>query len=91
MYRGMAKDPLQPSIYSLFTLITTIKQTTSETVSTSHQASEMKEAFIFAGPKVTIEDVDFPILPSANHLIIKVVVSGSNPKDWAIAERGWLT
>jgi NADPH2:quinone reductase len=48
----------------------------------------MKEAFIFPGTKVTIEDVDFPTLPGPNYLIIKVVVSGSNPKDWAIAERG---
>jgi len=51
----------------------------------------MKEACIFPGPKVTIEDVDFPSLPSEDHLIIKVVVAGSNPKDWAIAERGWST
>ncbi|CRG86885.1 hypothetical protein PISL3812_03897 [Talaromyces islandicus] len=48
----------------------------------------MKEAIIFAGPKVIIQDVDFPALPSPNYLIIKVIVSGSNPKDWAIAERG---
>jgi NADPH2:quinone reductase len=48
----------------------------------------MKEAIIFPGPRVTIRDVDFPSLPSPNHLIIKVVVSGSNPKDWGIAERG---
>lgn len=47
----------------------------------------MKEAFIFPGPKVQIRDVDFPSMPSPNHLIIKVVVAGSNPKDWAIAER----
>lgn len=47
----------------------------------------MKEAIVLAGPKVTIRDVDFPTLPSPNHLIIKVVVSGSNPKDWAIADR----
>ena len=47
----------------------------------------MKEAFIFPGPKVEIRDVDFPTLPSAKHLIIKVIVAGSNPKDWAIAER----
>lgn len=50
----------------------------------------MKEAFIFPGPKAEIRDVDFPTLPSENHLIIKVVVAGSNPKDWAIAERGNL-
>jgi hypothetical protein len=48
----------------------------------------MKEAIVFPGPKVTIQDADFPSIPSPNHLIIKVVVSGSNPKDWGIAERG---
>jgi len=48
----------------------------------------MKEAFVFPGPKVEIKDVDFPDLPTPNHIIIKVAVSGSNPKDWAIAERG---
>jgi NADPH2:quinone reductase len=48
----------------------------------------MKEAIIYPGTKVEVKDVDFPSLPSENHLIIKVVVSGSNPKDWAIAERG---
>jgi len=47
----------------------------------------MKEAFVFPGPKVEIRDVDFPTLPSPNHLIIKVIVAGSNPKDWGIAER----
>ncbi|GAM88127.1 hypothetical protein ANO11243_061580 [Dothideomycetidae sp. 11243] len=47
----------------------------------------MKEAIVFPGPKVVIQDVDFPTLPSEDHLIIKVVVAGSNPKDWAIAER----
>jgi NADPH:quinone reductase len=51
----------------------------------------MKEAFIFPGPKVTIKDVDFPTLPSPNHLVIQVIVAGSNPKDWAIAERGSST
>ena len=48
----------------------------------------MKEAFIFPGTKVEIKDVDFPTLPGENYLIIKVAVAGSNPKDWAIAERG---
>lgn len=50
----------------------------------------MKEAFIFPGPKVEIKDVDFPTLSGENYLIIKVAVAGSNPKDWAIAERGKL-
>ena len=48
----------------------------------------MKEVLIFPGPEVEVKDVDFPTLPTQNHIIIKVVVSGSNPKDWAIAERG---
>lgn len=48
----------------------------------------MKEALIFPGPKVDIKDVNLPSLPSPDHLIIKVAVAGSNPKDWAIAERG---
>jgi hypothetical protein len=48
----------------------------------------MREAIVFAGPKVIIHDVNFPMLPSPSHLVIKVVVSGSNPKDWGIAERG---
>jgi NADPH2:quinone reductase len=51
----------------------------------------MKEARVNPGPKVTIRDVDFPELPSEKHIIIKVVVCGSNPKDWAIAERSVLT
>jgi NADPH2:quinone reductase len=48
----------------------------------------MKEAFIFPGTRVEINSVDFPTLPDENYLIIKVEVAGSNPKDWAIAERG---
>jgi NADPH2:quinone reductase len=48
----------------------------------------MKEAIILKGTKVELRDVDFPALPSPDHLIIRVEVSGSNPKDWAIAERG---
>jgi len=47
----------------------------------------MKEAIVEKDLTVTIQDVDFPTIPSENHLIIKVHVSGSNPKDWATAER----
>lgn len=47
----------------------------------------MKEAVVSKDLKVTIQDVDFPTIPSLDHLIIKVHVSGSNPKDWAVAER----
>jgi NADPH:quinone reductase-like Zn-dependent oxidoreductase len=47
----------------------------------------MKEAVVSKDLTVIIRDVDFPSIPSPDHLIIKVNVSGSNPKDWAIAER----
>lgn len=47
----------------------------------------MKIADVAAGPTVTVKDAPFPELPSPNHLIIRNVVAGSNPKDWAIAER----
>lgn len=47
----------------------------------------MKEAVVSKDLKVIIQDVDFPTIPSPDHLIIKVSVSGSNPKDWAMAER----
>ena len=40
----------------------------------------MREAVVAAGPTVTIRTVDFPKLPGPDHIIIKVVVSGSNPK-----------
>jgi len=45
----------------------------------------MKEALIHAGPKV--EFVDIPIHePKEAQVLIKVVVSGSNPKDWKVPE-----
>lgn len=47
----------------------------------------MKEAIVGKDLKVTIRDVELPLLPSQDHVIIKVHVSGSNPKDWATAER----
>lgn len=43
----------------------------------------MKEAFIGPGPKVTIKDVDIP-KPGPGQVLTKVVVSGSNPKDWKV-------
>ncbi|KUJ20667.1 GroES-like protein [Mollisia scopiformis] len=41
----------------------------------------MKEAIVDKGPKVTIHDVPIP-KPNADQVLIKVVYSGSNPKDW---------
>jgi NADPH:quinone reductase-like Zn-dependent oxidoreductase len=43
----------------------------------------MKEAIVAKGPKVTIQDVPIPE-PQPDQVVIKVVVSGSNPKDWYI-------
>ncbi|EJT75010.1 hypothetical protein GGTG_08848 [Gaeumannomyces tritici R3-111a-1] len=45
----------------------------------------MKEAFVTQGP--TVEIVDSPIPePNDDQLLIKVVVSGSNPKDWKLPQ-----
>lgn len=41
----------------------------------------MKELTVRAGPKTTIIDSPIPV-PGPDHILIKVVVSGSNPKDW---------
>ena len=45
----------------------------------------MKEAIVHPGPKVQIVDSDIP-KPQAGEVLIKVVVSGSNPKDWKYPE-----
>lgn len=41
----------------------------------------MKEAIVSAGPKVHIVDSPIPT-PEPDQVVTKVVVSGSNPKDW---------
>lgn len=41
----------------------------------------MKEAIVSKGPKVEIVDSPIP-KPNAGQVLIKVVYSGSNPKDW---------
>jgi NADPH:quinone reductase-like Zn-dependent oxidoreductase len=41
----------------------------------------MKEAIVSAGPRVKIVDSPIP-QPGPNQVVIRVVVSGSNPKDW---------
>jgi len=45
----------------------------------------MKEAIVSKGPKVEIHDVPIP-KPNADQVLIKVVYSGSNPKDWKIPQ-----
>ena len=47
----------------------------------------MKEAIVRLGPRVEIHDVPIPV-PATDEVLIKVVVSGSNPKDWKMAEWG---
>jgi NADPH:quinone reductase-like Zn-dependent oxidoreductase len=47
----------------------------------------MKEAIVAKGPKVTIHDVPVP-KPNADQVLIKVVYSGSNPKDWKRPDYG---
>ena len=46
----------------------------------------MKEAYVSVGPKVSIKDVPIPT-PNADQVVIKVVVSGSNPKDWKVSNK----
>lgn len=45
----------------------------------------MKEAIVH--PSITVDIIDSPIpKPTADQVLIKVVVSGSNPKDWKLPE-----
>ena len=41
----------------------------------------MKEAVVATGGIVTIRDAPIPV-PKENEVLIKVIVSGTNPKDW---------
>jgi hypothetical protein len=45
--------------------------------------ANMKEALISTGPKVEIVDTPIP-KAGRDQVVIKVVYSGSNPKDWKI-------
>ncbi|KAI8932317.1 hypothetical protein NX059_010512 [Plenodomus lindquistii] len=45
----------------------------------------MKEVQIAKGTQATIKDVPIPE-PNPDQLVIKVIVSGSNPKDWKLPE-----
>jgi NADPH2:quinone reductase len=45
--------------------------------------STMKSAIVSAGPKVQIQDVPIPTA-GPGEVLIKVVYSGSNPKDWKV-------
>ena len=43
----------------------------------------MKEAIVDKSTKVTIKEVSIP-KPNADQVLIKVIYSGSNPKDWKV-------
>ena len=43
----------------------------------------MKEAVVDANTNVTIKDVSIP-KPAAGQILIQIVVSGTNPKDWKL-------
>ena len=47
----------------------------------------MKEVIVSKGPKCKIVDSPIP-RAGQNQVVIKVIVSGSNPKDWKRAEAG---
>ncbi|RYP56976.1 hypothetical protein DL770_010792 [Monosporascus sp. CRB-9-2] len=49
----------------------------------------MKEALVAVGPRVRIVDSPVP-KPNADQVLIKVVVSGSNPKDWKMKVPVWM-
>ncbi|KAJ5701109.1 hypothetical protein N7488_008657 [Penicillium malachiteum] len=45
----------------------------------------MKQAFVDANIAVTIRDTEIPV-PEAGQVLIRVVVSGTNPKDWKVPQ-----
>lgn len=45
--------------------------------------ANMKEGIVLKGPTVKLIDMDIP-KPQPKQVVIKVVVSGSNPKDWYV-------
>jgi NADPH2:quinone reductase len=47
----------------------------------------MKEAIILKGPEVKIVDSAIP-KAAKDQVVVKVVVSGSNPKDWVCTAFG---
>lgn len=49
----------------------------------------MKSVINLAGPTVKIIDAPIPD-PNDDQVVIKVVVSGSNPKDWKVPDIGYL-
>jgi D-arabinose 1-dehydrogenase-like Zn-dependent alcohol dehydrogenase len=61
--------------------------TVLEVKSIAGSQSGMYEALINAGPTAQLIQSPIPS-PNANQVVIKVVVSGSNPKDWKLPQWG---
>ena len=58
------------------------------TMSTSSLPSNMKEARVYAGQPVTVQIHSTPVpKPEADQVLIRVHVSGTNPKDWKVSLR----
>ncbi len=55
--------------------------TTTARLISMTSSHNMKEAIVLAGPRVNIVDSPIPT-PGPDQVLTKVVVSGSNPKDW---------
>jgi NADPH-dependent curcumin reductase CurA len=66
--------------YHTFNRLTTHSISTQKTFSSSPYFN-MKEAIVYPDLKVVVHDVPTP-KPNADQVLIKVVFSGSNPKDW---------
>lgn len=50
----------------------------------------MKEAHVHPDTSVTIADVPIPEITHPSQILIKVIVSGTNPKDWVCCLPGSL-
>jgi hypothetical protein len=60
-----------------------ISKTTQHISIAKERTGNMKEAIVAKGLQVSIQDVPIPE-PQPDQVVIKVVVSGSNPKDWYV-------
>ncbi|CAI6334697.1 unnamed protein product [Periconia digitata] len=52
----------------------------------SSNTTTMKEAIVSPDLSVSIDNNPIPTPPTPNHLVIKVIASGTNPKDWKIPQ-----
>ncbi|KAK5661848.1 hypothetical protein OQA88_9952 [Cercophora sp. LCS_1] len=49
-------------------------------------ATTMKSALIHPGTSVSLSTIPIPSLPTESHILIRVIASGSNPKDWKLPD-----